>query len=430
MFQPLSAFIGLRYTKAKKDNHFISFISFASVLGIALGIIVLITVLSIMNGYVKGIQDRHLGILSHVTISDSDWVLSQWETRRKQVLENIQVTGAAPFIEKQVMLKEADTIQATLIEGVLPDFEKDIGTINRYIQTPEGSDETLSLDVLEAGAYKIILGETLAKNLGVSIGETITLLSPKQQSFMNDGDTQNPDDLIPILKDFEVAATFKVDLNLYDQSVAYIHMNDAAELFEMGKEVTGIRAQISDIFMANQVTKEIAEKSTGDYVITNWTTQHSTFFKALQLQKTMLFLVLLMIIGVAAFNLISTLIMVVTDKESDIAILRTLGMSPSQVMRVFIVQGGLLALIGTVIGVLLGIMVASNVSQIVQGVEQLFNTQLLNAEIHGITHIDAKIEWGDVLLISISAFLLSVLATIFPAWKASKVQPAEALRYE
>ena len=430
MFQPLSAFIGFRYTKAKKDNHFISFISLASVIGIALGIIVLITVLSIMNGYVKGIQDRHLGMLSHVTVSDSDWVLPQWENRRKQVLQNKQVTGAAPFIEKQVMLKEADTIQATLLEGVLPELEKDIGTINRYIQTPEGTTEEVSLNVLKSGQYKIILGETLAKTLDVSIGETITLLSPKQQSFTNDGESQNPDDLIPILKDFEVAATFKVDLNIYDKSVAYIHMDDAAELFGMDKEVTGIRAQISDIFMANQVTKEIAENSTGDYVITNWTTQHSTFFKALQLQKTMLFLVLLLIIGVAAFNLVSTLIMVVTDKESDIAILRTLGMSPAQVMRVFIVQGGLLALIGTVIGVLLGVLVASNVSAIVQGIEHLINVQLLNAEIHKITHIDAKIEWGDVILISISAFLLSILATIFPAWKASKVQPAEALRYE
>ncbi len=430
MFQPLSAFIGLRYTKAKKDNHFISFISLASVIGIALGIIVLITVLSIMNGYVKGIQDRHLGMLSHVTVSDSDWLLPQWQARREQILANPQITGAAPFIEKQVMLKEAATVQATLLEGVLPDFEKDIGTINRYIQTPEGATETISLNILKAGAYKIILGETLAKTLDVAVGDTITLLSPKKQNILNEDGSQNPDDLIPVLKDFEVAATFKVDLNIYDKSVAYIHMQDAAKLFDMGQEVTGIRAQISDIFMANQVSREIAESSTGDYVITNWTTQHSTFFKALQLQKTMLFFVLLLIIGVAAFNLVSTLIMVVTDKESDIAILRTLGMSPSQVMRVFIVQGGLLALIGTVIGVLLGLLVANNVSAIVQGIEQLMNVQLLNADIHGVTHIDAKIEWSDVIMISISAFSLSILATIFPAWKASKVQPAEALRYE
>jgi lipoprotein-releasing system permease protein len=424
MFQPLSAFIGIRYTKAKKDNHFISFISLASVFGIALGIIVLITVLSIMNGYVKGIQDRHLGMLSHVTVSDSDWDLPNWEKRRRQVLENQHVKAAAPFIEKQVMLKEADKVQAALIEGVLPNFEKDIGTINRYIKKPD------SLNNLKAGEFKIILGETLAKTLGVKVGDTLTLLSPKKQSFGFTNSSQNPDDLIPILREFEVTATFKVDMQVYDKSIAYIHLNDAAQLFEMDKNVTGLRVQIDDIFKADQVTQEIAANSTDDYLITNWTTQHSTFFKALQLQKTMLFLVLLLIIGVAAFNLISTLIMVVTDKESDIAILRTLGMPPAQVMRIFIVQGGLLALIGTVLGVLLGLLIATNVSAIVQWLEQLLNIHLLNAKIHGITHIDAKIEWFDVFIISISAFILSVLATLFPAWKASKVHPAEALRYE
>lgn len=424
MFQPLSAYIGLRYTKAKKDNHFISFISLASVIGIALGIIVLITVLSIMNGYVKGIQERHLGMLSHVTVSDSDWLLPRWEKRRRQVLENKSVTGAAPFIEKQVMLKEADTVQATLLEGVLPNLEKDIGTINRYIAEPN------SLNILTAGSFKIILGETLAKTLGVKIGDTVTLISPKKQSFIVSDDSQSAEDLTPILREFQVAATFKVDMQIYDKSVAYIHMNDAAELFEMGKDVTGLRVQIDDLFKAGQVTNEIAANSTEDYLITNWTTQHSTFFKALQLQKTMLFLILLLIIGVAAFNLISTLIMVVTDKESDIAILRTLGMPPAQVMRIFIVQGGLLALIGTTIGVLLGLLIASNVSAIVQSLEHLLNTNFLNAEIHGITQIDAKIEKFDVFIIAISAFILSVLATIYPAWKASKVHPAEALRYE
>ena len=426
MFQPLSSFIGLRYTKAKRDNNFISFISLASVFGIALGIIVLITVLSIMNGYVKGIQDRHLGMLSHVTVSDSDWDLPNWENRRKQVLENTNVTGAAPFIEKQVMLKEADIVQPTLLEAVLPEFEKDIGTINRYINKPASA----SLDLLTTGSYKIILGELLAKSLGVSVGDTITLLSPKAGAFVVSGQTQNPDDLIPILREFEVAATFKVDMQIYDKSFAYVHLDDAAALFEMDKNVTGLRVQINNMFEAQAITEEIARTSTDDFLITNWTTQHSSFFKALQLQKTMLFLVLLLIIGVAAFNLISTLIMVVTDKESDIAILRTLGMPPAQVMRVFIIQGGVLALIGTLIGVLLGILIASNVSAIVQFLEQLLNTNFLNAEIHGITKIDAKIEWLDVALISISAFVLSVLATIFPAWKASKVQPAEALRYE
>jgi len=346
MFQPLSAFIGLRYTKAKRDNNYISFISMASVFGIALGVVVLITVLSIMNGYVKGIQNRHLGMLSHVTVSDSDWSLPNWEQRRDQVISNSSVKAAAPFIERQVMLKEADKVHPTLLEAVLPEYEKDIGTINRYIENDKG------LNLLEEGAFNIILGETLAKTLGIEIGDSVTMLSPKQQGLLiSNSEQQNTDDLIPIIKEFNVVATFKVDLQVYDKSFAYIHLTDAAELFDMKKDVTGLRVQIEDIFKAREVSEQLANASLEDFLVSNWTTQHSSFFRALQLQKTMLFLVLLMIIGVAAFNLISTLIMVVTDKESDIAILRTLGMSPSQVMKVFVMQGGLLALIGTIIGV-------------------------------------------------------------------------------
>lgn len=425
MFHPLTMYLGFRYTKSKKDSNFISFISLASVLGIALGIIVLITVLSIMNGYVKGIQDRHLGMLSHITVSDASWELPKWENRRRQVLSNPNVVAAAPFIEKQVMLKEADNVQATLLEAVIPNFEKDIGTINRYINNPQG------LSLLKAGEFKIILGETLAKNLGVKVGDTVTLISPKKQQLLFANENQNSDELIPLLKEFEVVETFKVDMQIYDKSVAYIHLNDAAELFELGKLVTGLRVQINDIFQANEVTQEIVDASTDEsFIITNWTTQHATFFKALQLQKTMLFLVLLLIIGVAAFNLVSSLIMIVTDKQSDIAILRTLGMSPAKVMKVFIIQGALLALIGTIIGVICGLFVAHNVSDIVQSLEKLFNTNFLNSEIHGLTEINAVIETSDVILIALSAFLLSVLATLFPAWRASKVQPAEALRYE
>ncbi|MEE9327742.1 MAG: lipoprotein-releasing ABC transporter permease subunit [Cocleimonas sp.] len=428
MFKPLSTFIGLRYTKAKRDNHFISFISLASVIGIALGITVLITVLSIMNGYIQGVQDRHLGMLSHVTVTDSDWQLPNWQQKQAQILKQQYVRATAPFVEKQVMLKQADKVHAALIEGVLPESEKNIGTLNRYISNPAG------LNVLKAGEFKVILGEKLAKYLDVVVGDSVTLLSPKKQSYIisNDGSqsAQNPDDLIPILKEFEVAATFKVDMQTYDSNFAYIHLDDAAELFELNKDVTGIRVQLDDLFKANEVSKTIAKISDGDFLITNWTTQYSTFFKVLQLQKTMLFMILLLIIVVAAFNLISTLVMVVTDKESDIAILKTLGMSPAKVMRIFIVQGGLLTLIGIVIGVLLGVLIASNITEIVQWIEGLLGKTFLNAEIHGITHIDAKIEWLDVFLIALSTFILAVLATVYPAWKASKIHPAEALRYE
>lgn len=428
MFHPLSTYIGLRYTKAKRDNNFISFISLASVIGIALGVIVLVTVLSAMNGYEVGMRDRFLGMLSHVTVTDSDWRLPAWEKRREEVLKEKHVIAAAPFIEKQVMLKEADKVQATLIEAVLPDYEKKIGTINQYISDSSG------LNVLKSGAYNIVLGETLAKNLGVKIGETVTLLSPQNQTPSEAGeDSTNTGNLFPIFRDFNIVATFKVDMQWYDSGTAYIHFDDAAELFEMPSHVTGLRVQLDDLYKAKEVTNNIAANSVdefSDYLITNWTTQQANIYKAIKLQKSMFFLVLILIVGVAAFNLVSTLIMVVTEKQSDIAILRTLGMSSGQVMRIFIVQGFVLGVFGTLIGVFIGLLVAANLSDIVYWLEGLLNVQFLKSDVHFITKIDTKIELMDVVYISISAFLLAIIATIFPAWKASKVQPAEALRYE
>jgi len=323
----ISTTIGLRYTKAKRDNRFVSFISLASIIGVALGVLELIVVLSVMNGYENGMRDRYLGMLSHVTVSDSDWDLPLWQDRRERVLETTQVTAVAPFVEKRVMLKEADKVKAVLLQAVLPEYEKSIGTINQFISSPKG------LSILESGHYDIILGETLAKDLGVKVGESITLLSPRKESFIvnNDG-SQSLQNKTPILRDFNIVSTFKIDMQMYDSGTAYIHMDDAQALFDTGDNVTGLRVQIDDIYKAKSVSHAIAKHLTGDYVVSNWTIQFANIFRAIQLQKTMLFLVLVLIVGVAAFNLVSTLIMVVTEKQSDIAILRTLGMSQGQVM--------------------------------------------------------------------------------------------------
>jgi len=371
-----------------------------------------------------------LKMFSHVTVSDSDWQLPHWEKRKRQVLEAKHVIAAAPFVERQVMLKEADKVQATLIQGVLPEYERKIGAIEAFIAKPKNAVGS-GLGLLKAGEYNIILGETLAKNLGVAVGDSVMLLSPRKQSFIINADgTQAVDDQTPLLKDFNVVATFKADMQVFDSSTAYIHMQDAIDIFEMGDDVTGLRLKLDDIFKAQEVTYAIADKSTGDYLLTNWTTQNANLFKSLQLFKTMLFLILILIIGIAAFNLVSTLIMIVTDKQSDIAILRTLGMSPAQVMRLFIVQGSVLGLIGTVIGVSLGLLVAVNLTDIVSWLEQLLNYQFLKSEVHQITQIDTKIVISDVIIIALSALTLSIVATLYPAWKASKVQPAEALRYD
>ncbi len=429
MFKPLSVFMGLRYTKAKRDNHFISFISLASVIGIALGIIVLITVLSLMNGYESGMRERYLGMFSHVTLSDADWNLPRWQQRRKQILETKDVIAVAPFIEKQVMLKEGNKVQATFLQAIIPELEKDISTVNQHM-TPANSFKQL-----KAGEYNIILGETLAKNLDIVIGDSITLLSPNKQSFSSATTSQSTVELdtSPILKDFTIIATFKVDKQVYDSAYAFIHLDDALELFNMNGDITGLHIQLNDAFKAKEASFAIADvqdKYKEEYVISNWKTSNANLFKVIQLQKSMLFLVVLLIIAVAAFNLVSTLIMMVTEKQSDIAILRTMGASPAQIMRIFIVQGSLLGLVGTIVGVTLGLLVASNITDVVHWLEQLFNFNLLKAEVHEITEIDAEINIKDVLLIAFSAISLSILATLFPAWQAAKVPPAEALRYE
>lgn len=417
MFQPLEAFIGLKYTRARRDKSFVSFISFASMIGIALGVMVLITVLSVMNGFEQAMRDRILGVLSHVTVSETDAMIENWPERRKQLLTMEHVVASSPFVEKQLMVNEGTRVQGAIVEGVLPEFEKDTGNVSSKMLEGKGS-----FDDLVAGEDNIILGVTLAETLSVDVGDSVTLLTP----------TAGDDELggTPILKQFHVVGIFRVDLQQYDQGTVFIHMADAQRLFEMGDQVTGLRLRIDDLYKSREVSQNIADVSGADFWVSDWTRQNENFFKAIQLQKTMMFFLLGLIIAVAAFNLVSTLVMVVTDKGSDIAILRTLGMKPRNVMKVFMVQGTLIGVIGTVLGVILGVLLAVNVDVIVPFLESLFNVNFISADVYGISTLESRVELSDIVLIAVSALVLSMLATLYPSWKASKVQPAEALRYE
>jgi lipoprotein-releasing system permease protein len=415
MFQPLEAAIGLRYTRAKRQNSFVSFISFASMIGIALGVLVLITVLSVMNGFEQAMRDRILGVLSHVTVSETDASVENWQKRREDLLKMEHVVAGAPFIEKQIMLNESDKVHGAILEGVLPEYEKQTGTVST--QMLEGSFEDL-----KAGEDNIILGVKLADSLKLVVGDSVTLLTPSAEGIES-GE-------LPFLKQFNVVGIFRVDLQQYDEGTVFVHMADAATLFEMGESVTGVRLRLNDLYKAPEVSQKVADTSGPDYWVSDWTRQNENFFKAIQLQKTMMFFLLGLIIAVAAFNLVSTLVMVVTDKSSDIAIFRTLGMTPFGVMKVFMVQGTLIGVIGTVLGVIFGVLLAMNVDVIVPWLERLFDVNFISEDVYGISTLESRIEWSDVGMIALSALVLSMLATLYPSWKASKVQPAEALRYE
>ncbi len=415
MFQPVEAFIGLRYTRARRQSHFVSFITFASMFGIALGVMVLIVVLSVMNGFETSMRDRILGMLSHVTISETDAKIENWQQRREMMLKREHVVAVAPFVERQVMLNASGNVQGILLEGVLPDFEQKLSTVPEHMVKGSFSD-------LVAGKNNIILGSKLAKVLHVDVGDSVILLTPNASSLQS-GE-------LPLLREFNVVGMFEVDLQQYDKSTAYVHMQDAVDLFELEDQVTGLRIQLDDLYKSTEVSQKIIETSGDDLWISDWTKNNTTVFKAIQLQKTMMFFILGMIIAVAAFNLVSTLVMVVTDKAPDIAIFRTLGLTPLSVMKVFMVQGTLIGLIGVSLGIAMGVLLAMNVGTILPWLEGLLDTRFISADVYGISKIESNIQWFDVLIVGISALVLSMLATLYPAWKASKLQPAEALRYE
>jgi lipoprotein-releasing system permease protein len=415
MFKPLVLYIGLRYTRAKRRTQFVSFITLTSVLGIALGVIALITVLSVMNGFEAEMRERMLGMTAHTTISGPGGQLNDWQVLAGQVEKFPHVEGVAPFTHGQVMLNADRQVSGTLLQGVLPEREPQVSEVASKMRMGK-------LEDLKAGEFGIVLGVELARYLGVSVGDKVTVITPQLNS--------TPAGIMPRLKRFTVVGIFEVGMFEYDRNMAMIHIDDAAKLFQMDGAVSGLRLKLDDVFNAQSVGQVIADALDPSYRVSDWTQAHSNLFRAVQTEKRAMAIILLLIVAVAAFNIVSTLVMVVTDKRGDIAILKTQGLSNWSVMGIFIVLGCVIGSFGTLIGTGAGVALALNVETIVPWIEHALGVKFMAADVYYISEVPSKLIWSDVYWIAGMAFLLSLLATLYPAWQASRVNPAEVLRYE
>ena len=412
---PYELFIGLRYTRAKRRNHFISFISLTSMLGIALGVAALITVLSVMNGFQNELRTRILGAASHVQISGAGDMLSGWQSVAELAASNPRVVAAAPYVNGQGMLTFDGAVRGSAIRGILPEREDKVVEIGRHMKAG-------ALSALKPGEFGIVLGAELARSLAVIDGDKVTLIAPQGQV--------TPAGIVPRLKQFRVVGIFEMGMFEYDSTLALIHMEDAQTLYRMDDRVSGVRLKLHDLFESRQVALALIEKLGAGVYISDWTRSHANFFRAVQMEKNVMFIILLLIVAVAAFNIVSTLVMAVTDKQPDIAILRTLGAAPAGIMAVFIVQGALIGVIGTLIGVGGGVLLALNIDVVVPFIESLFGVHFLAKDIYYISEVPSDLQGRDVITIAAVSFVLSLLATLYPSWRAARVNPAEALRYE
>ena len=407
--------VGLRYTRAERRNHFISFISLTSMLGIALGVAALIVVLSVMNGFQKEVRARILGVVSHVQITGADNRLADWQAVARESAEHPQVAAAAPFVNAQGMLVFGAGVRGAVVRGIVPELEQKVAEIGLHMAAGK-------LESLVPGGFGIVLGSELARALGARDGDKVTLIAP--QGLVT------PAGILPRLKQFTVVGVFEVGMFEYDSGLALIHLEDAQKLYGMGDRASGVRLKLHDLFQSREVARDLVERLRGDLYVSDWTRSHANYFRAVQIEKTMMFIILLLIVAVAAFNIVSTLVMVVTDKQPDIAILRTLGASPGGIMKIFIVQGALIGAIGTLVGVAGGIALALNIDVVVPFLERLLNVQFLSREVYYITDLPSDLQTSDVVAIALVSLALSLLATLYPSWRAAGVNPAEALRYE
>lgn len=413
MLQNLSVFIGRRYIGAKRRNHFISFISTVSMIGLTLGVAVLIIVLSVMNGFERELRERILGMVPHGTISGVE-PIQNWEALREQALEHPEVVGAAPYVSDTGMLISNRETRGALITGVDPQYLSEVSIVEDHMTAGE-------MDSLQPGNWNIVLGQSLARQLGVRQGDQVNLMVPEV--------SVNIMGVQPRFKRFTVSGTFRVGAQL-DADTAFIHMEDMATLKRMPGAVEGIQLRLNDLFMAPSVTRQLAVEMEGQYNFSDWTRTQGNLFQAIQLEKRMVGLLLFMIVAVAAFNIVSSLIMLVTEKQSDIAILRTMGARPRQIMGIFIVQGGVVGFIGVSLGIVFGIIGALTISTLIAWVENLFGFQVLDSTVYFISYMPSELRLDDVILVGCVSLVVSFLSTLYPAWRASQTLPAEALRYE
>lgn len=384
-------------------------------LGIALGVMALIVVMSVMNGFEKELRERILGMVSHVTITSLAGPLQEWRGLQDEVRKESEVSGAAPFVEAEAMLSNRSSVSGTIIRGIVPELEKQVSDIHEHMVEGQLSD-------LVAGDFGIVLGSGLANTLDVVTGDRITMITPQANS--------SPLGFLPRLRRFKVVGIFEIGVYEYDRSSAVIHAEDASRLFRLDDGVSGLRLKLHDMDKAPFVRENLKSLVGHDYWVNDWTRRHANYFKAVRTEKTVMFIILSLIVAVAAFNIVSTLVMVVTDKQSDIAILRTLGASPSSIMLIFMVQGTVIGIIGTLFGLLSGIWLASYIDVIIPALEQFFQTQFLPRGVYPITELPSDMRQSDVIKIGLLSFVVSLIATIYPAFRAARVRPVEALSYE
>ncbi|BEV70795.1 lipoprotein-releasing ABC transporter permease subunit [Paludibacterium sp. THUN1379] len=412
---PFEAMIGLRYLRAKRRNGFISFISLISVLGIALGVAALIIVLSVMNGFQKEIRGRILGAAAHIEVSDYQGHVANWQGLQQFLLKQPRVQAAAPFVSAQGLMSFGGTVRGAMVRGVSPALESHVVDIGRHMVAG-------SIDSLKPGGFGIVIGNQLAQQLGVTLGEKVTLITPEGNI--------TPAGMMPRLKQFTVVGIFKMNMYELDASFAMIDLQDAQVLFRLGNDVTGVRLRLDDVMAAPAVKAQLQGVLNQNAMVSDWTDMNSNYFRAVQIEKRMMTIILTLIVAVAAFNLVSTLVMVVTDKQADIAILRTLGAAPGSIMSIFMIQGAVAGVLGTLSGVVFGVLGAWNIDALVSVIEHITGSKLLSPEVYMIDYLPTDVQWADVSMITIVSLLLALFATVYPSWRASRTQPAEALRYE